>query len=102
MLDEAIRPSDTNHWSLDSQAANRFQYCAAESPGQHVIFERENDIDFARIEFDHLGIDRLGKAGVNHGRRHAFTLQLRRDLVCHENHVAQGKNSYLILLSMLE
>ena len=39
-----------------------FQHRAAESALQHVIFQREHHIDAARVELQHLHVDRLGES----------------------------------------
>src|SRR5215472_8469650 len=66
VLNKLVRPPDANYGSIEARAIDRFEYHAAKSTGQHMIFKREDDVGLPCVEFNHLCVDWLGEARIDH------------------------------------
>src|ERR1700722_5889807 len=69
VIDETVRPSNAHDRRLYLQFAQSFEYRAAESAHQDVIFESNDDADAARVLGKQFAVQRLNKAGINDGCR---------------------------------
>src|SRR3954454_6217482 len=66
MLDEAVRDAESlNAAGIEAHFAGGFEHRAAKAAHQAAFFECDHETAFAKRSFDHLSIDRLGKAGVD-------------------------------------
>src|ERR1019366_7988913 len=102
VLDEAVRPADAHHRRVHPQDVQFFQHGAAEPSLGNVVFERQDYLDCAREELQHLDVNWLGKASIDDCRGDTFALQLAGDLFGHWHQRSQREDGHLILVAVLE
>ncbi len=67
VVDEFIRPPDSDDWSGDALSREVLDDGAAEAVVENVVFESADHIAAAGEEFDGRGVEWFDPAGVDHG-----------------------------------
>ena len=102
VLDELVGPADAHHRRGEAQVAQLLQHGAAEAAAENVVFERQDHIDAAREELQHLDVDRLGEAGVDHRRGDALAFELAGDFLGHGHQRAQREDGDAVVIAVLQ
>src|ERR1017187_5067938 len=97
MFDEMVGPPNSHHGSREPQVVQLFQNRASEPTSQDMVFQSDDDAHLPSKKIQHLDINRLSEAGVNHCGGESLSLEPAGEFPPHGDHVTQSKNGDLVV-----